>query len=88
MSQHGLVEHDGQWFLLMELLEGVELMPFLRGETPVPRLTASGVLASTDERARALFLHLTGADDDELEACFSRHDAYGLKAPRHSSLKQ
>lgn len=32
ISQHELVENEGQWFLLMELLEGVELMYFVRGQ--------------------------------------------------------
>ncbi len=38
ISQHELVENDGQWFLLMELLEGVELLYHLRGQTPPSRL--------------------------------------------------
>ena len=38
ISQHELVENDGQWFLLMELLAGVELLYYLRGQTPPLRL--------------------------------------------------
>ncbi len=37
VCQHELVEHEGQWFLLMELIEGLELLYDLRGETRANR---------------------------------------------------
>ncbi len=40
ISQHERVEHEGHWFLLMELLEGRELLYDLRDQAPPQRLYA------------------------------------------------
>ncbi len=75
ISQHELVENDGQWFLLMELLEGVELLYHLRGTTPPSRMhtPVSGSSKSnaniamtpsqpTDDRTRTVPTSLTEPD--------------------------
>ncbi len=56
ISQYELVEHGGQWFLLMELLEGAELLYALRGQEAPKRMQTplSGSLVSSSSSSESV----------------------------------